>query len=36
MPSRDVAIISFAQSDHVREVTNANEVEMLMPVAAAA
>jgi hypothetical protein len=36
MPSRDVAIISFAQSDHVRAVTNANEVEMLMPVAAEA
>jgi len=33
---RDVAIISFAQSDHVRAVTNANEVEMLMPVTAAA
>src|SRR5256885_8967958 len=32
----DVAIISFAQSDHVRAVTNANEVEMLMPVTAAA
>ncbi|HEY2815261.1 MAG TPA: thiolase domain-containing protein [Acidimicrobiales bacterium] len=36
MPSRDVAIISFAQSDHQRAVTNANEVEMLMPVAAEA
>ncbi|HEV3226994.1 MAG TPA: thiolase domain-containing protein [Acidimicrobiales bacterium] len=33
---RDVAIISFAQSDHSRAVTNANEVEMLMPVTAAA
>ena len=33
---RDVAIISFAQSDHVRAVTNANEVEMLMPITAAA
>src|SRR5581483_4107984 len=33
---RDVAIISFAQSTHVRAVTNANEVEMLMPVTAAA
>jgi acetyl-CoA acetyltransferase len=36
MPSRDIAIISFAQSDHTRAVTDANEVEMLMPVAAAA
>jgi acetyl-CoA acetyltransferase len=36
MPSRDVAIISFAQSNHVRAVTDANEVEMLMPVTAAA
>ena len=33
---RDVAIISFAQTDHVRAVTNGNEVEMLMPVTAAA
>ncbi len=33
---RDVAIVSFAQSDHVRAVTDANEVEMLMPVTAAA
>ena len=33
---RDVAIISFAQSDHVRSVDDANEVEMLMPVTAAA
>jgi acetyl-CoA acetyltransferase len=33
---RDVAIISFAQSDHVRAVNDANEVEMLMPVTAAA
>jgi acetyl-CoA acetyltransferase len=31
---RDVAIISFAQSVHVRAVTDANEVEMLMPVTA--
>jgi acetyl-CoA acetyltransferase len=36
MPSRDIAIISFAQSDHTRAVTDANEVEMLMPVTAAA
>jgi acetyl-CoA acetyltransferase len=36
MPSRDIAIISFAQSDHTRAVTDANEVEMLMPVAASA
>jgi acetyl-CoA acetyltransferase len=36
MPSRDIAIISFAQSDHVRAVTDANEVEMLMPVTAKA
>src|SRR3954471_22374459 len=36
MPSRDVAIVSFAQSDHVRAVTDANEVEMLMPVTSAA
>jgi acetyl-CoA acetyltransferase len=33
---RDVAIISFAQSEHSRAVTDANEVEMLMPVTAAA
>ena len=33
---RDIAIISFAQSDHVRAVEDANEVEMLMPVTAAA
>jgi acetyl-CoA acetyltransferase len=33
---RDVAIISFAQTTHVRRVTDANEVEMLMPVTAAA
>jgi acetyl-CoA acetyltransferase len=33
---RDVAIISFAQSDHVRADTSGNEVEMLMPVTAAA
>jgi acetyl-CoA acetyltransferase len=36
MPSRDIAIVSFAQSNHVRAVTDANEVEMLMPVTAAA
>jgi acetyl-CoA acetyltransferase len=36
MPSRDIAIISFAQSDHTRAVTDANEVEMLMPVTSAA
>ena len=36
MPSRDIAIISFAQSDHTRAVTDVNEVEMLMPVTAAA
>lgn len=29
---RDVAVISFAQSDHSRAVTDRNEVEMLMPV----
>jgi len=29
---RDVAVISFAQSDHRRAVTDRNEVEMLMPV----
>lgn len=29
---RDVAIISFAQSDHRRSVEDRNEVEMLMPV----
>ncbi|HVV35906.1 MAG TPA: thiolase domain-containing protein [Acidimicrobiales bacterium] len=29
---RDVAIVSFGQSKHVRAQTNANEVEMLMPV----
>ena len=29
---RDVAIISFAQSKHARQVTDANEIEMLMPV----
>lgn len=28
---RDVAIVSFAQTKHVREVTAINEVEMLMP-----
>jgi acetyl-CoA acetyltransferase len=33
---RDVAIISFAQSEHSRAVTDANEVEMLMPITAAA
>lgn len=33
---RDVAIISFAQSDHQRAVTDLNEVEMLMPVTRAA
>lgn len=29
---RDVAIVSFAQSKHVRAQTDSNEVEMLMPV----
>jgi acetyl-CoA acetyltransferase len=29
---RDVAVVSFAQSDHVRAVEDRNEVEMLMPV----
>ena len=29
---RDVAVISFAQSDHKRAVDDRNEVEMLMPV----
>jgi acetyl-CoA acetyltransferase len=29
---RDVAIIAFAQTKHERRITNANEVEMLMPV----
>jgi acetyl-CoA acetyltransferase len=29
---RDVAVISFAQSDHQRSVDDLNEVEMLMPV----
>ncbi|MBA2608303.1 MAG: thiolase domain-containing protein [Actinobacteria bacterium] len=29
---RDVAIISFAQTKHARAITDANEVEMLMPV----
>jgi len=33
---RDVAVISFAQSHHARAVTDSNEVEMLMPVTAAA
>ncbi len=33
---RDIAIISFAQSKHSRRVSDANEVEMLMPVTAAA
>ena len=33
---RDIAIISFAQSEHTRAVTDANEVEMLMPVTAEA
>ncbi len=33
---RDVAIVSFAQSDHQRSVTDLNEVEMLMPVTRAA
>jgi acetyl-CoA acetyltransferase len=29
---RDVGVVSFAQSDHVRAVEDRNEVEMLMPV----
>ena len=29
---RDVAVISFAQTDHQRAVDDRNEVEMLMPV----
>jgi acetyl-CoA acetyltransferase len=29
---RDVAVVSFAQSKHVRRLPNLNEVEMLMPV----
>src|SRR5690242_8243157 len=33
---RDIAIISFAQSEHSRAVTDANEVEMLMPITAEA
>lgn len=33
---RDVAIVSFAQSDHQRAVLDLNEVEMLMPVTRAA
>lgn len=33
---RDVAIVSFAQSDHQRAVKDLNEVEMLMPVTRAA
>ena len=33
---RDIAIISFAQSEHSRAVTDANEVEMLMPITAQA
>src|SRR3954469_24943821 len=33
---RGIAVISFAQSEHSRAVTDANEVEMLMPVTAAA
>ena len=32
MPSRDVAVVAFAQSDHVRQVESRNEVEMVMPV----
>ena len=32
MPSRDVAVVAFAQSDHVRMVESQNEVEMVMPV----
>lgn len=31
---RDVAVVAFAQSDHVRRVDDRNEVEMLMPVVA--
>src|SRR4051794_8547448 len=34
--NRDIAIIAFAQSEHTRAVTDANEVEMLMPVTAEA
>ena len=29
---RDVAVVAFAQSDHVRRVESRNEVEMVMPV----
>jgi acetyl-CoA acetyltransferase len=29
---RDVAVVAFAQSDHVRQVEGRNEVEMVMPV----
>jgi len=33
---RDIAVVSFAQSDHVRRVDDRNEVEMIMPVVAEA
>ena len=28
---RDVAVVAFAQSDHVRQVEGRSEVEMVMP-----